>query len=319
MKILIIRFSSLGDIILTESVIRTLKKAFPHAEIDYLTKPPFKPLIEKFFPINNVYTEYNNLAGLLDLKKSRYDIVLDLHDKLNSTLAKLVINGKKSITYKKKRLLRERIVAHKTTTKIDSTVDLYGSVLDKLKIPFLNKNPQIEVTKKSSLLPNKNSVNVVLFPGATHNTKRLPTSKFIDFIKRSSNSNTNFYLMGSNAEKELTREIKSHFSDNVLDVAGKFNLVELIEAIDEGDVLITNDSGPMHIGAALGKPQIAFFGSTNLSLGFRPLNNNAKVISLNLACSPCTLHGEKVCPKGHFKCLEDINVDDIVQTYNNLI
>lgn len=320
-RILIIRFSSLGDIILTKSVVDQLRLQYPNSEIDFLTKAVFEPLVSTYFAVDNVFTEYKSYYQLIKLKKRDYSLVIDVHGKLNSWLAKKIINGEKTVTYDKKRRLRKKIVAHKTDLSINSTVDLYNSVFDKLRRPFIFLNPVIKIKKinKSQLLPSKNKLNLVIFPGATHNTKRVPQHHLISFINNFEHKDTNFYLLGSNSEKELTHEIAQECEKTCFDLAGKFNLVELVEAINEADVVITNDSGPMHIAASLGKPQLAFFGSTNVSLGFRPLNKKAIILTNPIECSPCTLHGEKRCPLKHFACLENITEESIFEAYSELL
>lgn len=318
-RILIIRFSSLGDIVLTKAIVDQLKNIYPNAQIDYLTKPAFKQFVTTYFSVNSVFTEYKSYSQLRNLSKRKYNLVLDLHSKLNSWLAKRIIRGQKTVTYNKKRALRNKIVAHKTELSINSTVDLYNTVFDKLKAPYTFIEPVIKVpTKTLNLLPSKANMNVVIFPGATHNTKRIPKQKLISFINNYEHNNTNFYLLGSKGEKELTQEIQKDITKPSFDLAGNFNLVELVEAINEADLVITNDSGPMHIAAALRKPQIAFFGSTNVTLGFRPLNKNAIILTSPINCSPCTLHGQKECPLKHFDCMENIQVRAIFEAYQKL-
>lgn len=318
-NILIIRFSSLGDIILTEPIIRQLRVSFPDCKIDYLTKPAFEPIITGFFGVDAVFTDYESLKGLIELRRRKYDLVIDLQRKFNSWWAKNIIVGKKNVCYDKKRRLRKKIVAHKTSDSINSTVDLYNTIFDKLELPYTFQNPKLKTSKSTGLLVSKKKINVVIFPGATHNTKRIPAEKIISFIDNYEHPETAFYLLGSNQEEYLTAKIKKATNKLCHNLAGSFNLVELINAIDEADVIITNDSGPMHIAAALGKPQLAFFGSTDVSLGFKPLNPKALVLSLDLECSPCTLHGEKKCPLKHFNCLKQISVETIYESYQNIL
>ncbi|MBI9031905.1 glycosyltransferase family 9 protein [bacterium] len=320
MRILIIRFSSLGDIILTQAVLEQFKRIYPTAKLDFLTKPAFAPLVSTYFPVENVFTDYKSITKLLDLRKNHYDLVIDLHKKFNSWLAKTIIHGKKTVTYNKKRSLRKKIVAHKTNLSINSTVSLYNTVFEKLKLNYDFIEPTISLNKSSSnLLPDKNTTNIVIFPGATHNTKRIPCHKLISFINNHDHPGTNFYLLGSLGEKELIQIIVQKSNKTCFDLAGKFNLVELVSAVNEADLVITNDSGPMHIAAALKKAQIAFFGSTNTSLGFRPLNEKAIVISHPVECSPCSLHGQKTCPRKHFACMQNITVEEIYQAFKTLL
>lgn len=319
MRILIIRFSSLGDIVLTEPIISSLRKEYKDCTIDYLTKSVFSGIVSEFMAVDNVYTDYKRLSDLSKLRRLRYDIVIDLHGKFNSFWSRLIISGKKTVVYNKQRLLRQKIVKKRSKKSIYSTVDLYNSVLEKLGISFMFVNPRLNITKKDiTFLPKKSNFNIVIFPGATHATKRLPTSKLKLFIEELSDNDISFYGMGSKNEIDIIDSLVSG-TTNSYNLGGKFSLKELVYAVNEADLVITNDSGPMHIAAALGKRQIAFFGSTNLRLGFRPLNKNAIVIAKDLPCSPCTLHGEEKCPLGHFKCMKSISLDDIMQAYHLLL
>lgn len=321
-NILIIRFSSLGDIILTEPIIRQLRISYPGCKIDYLTKKIFEPIITTFFEVDSVFTDYESLAGLFELRRKKYELVIDLQKKFNSWWAKGIIAGKKNVSYDKKRRLRKKIVAHRTSLTINSTVDLYNTVFDKLELPYTFLNPKLKTTKSGNLLPSanpKDNLKLVIFPGATHKTKRIPAEKIISFINNYPHDDTDFYLLGSFQEEAITSRIKKETNKLCYDLAGKFSLVELINAIDLAHIVITNDSGPMHIAAALGKPQLAFFGSTHPSLGFRPLNDKAIVLSLDINCSPCTLHGDKACPLKHFNCLNQITVESIFEAYQNLL
>jgi heptosyltransferase-2 len=320
MKILLIRFSSLGDIVLTQPLIAQLKESYPRAEIHYLTKTAFAPLVESYFSVNKVLTDYQSLRGLLSIKKNKSDLVIDLHNKFNSWLAKTIIHGKKSFTYNKQRRLRKKIVAHKTNQSIKTTLDLYNSVFRKMKLAYTFRQPCLKTPSASSkLLPRGEKYKVMIFPGATHNTKRIPCHKLISFINNYDHDQTSFYLMGSKDEKNITSKIKEKSKKETFDLAGDFNLVQLVAAISEADIVLSNDSGPMHIAAALGKAQIAFFGSTNLSLGFGPLNKQARVLTYPIECSPCSLHGGKECPLGHFSCMQNISVEAIYANYIDLL
>ncbi len=319
MRILIIRFSSLGDIILTEAVIRNLRNAFPNATIDYVTKPIFKDLVKDFLGVDRVFTEYKNLKSLKRISSNNYDIVIDLHAKLNSFITKHLVSSKQTITYNKKRGLRKKIVSHSTNEAIDTTVDLYFSVFDKLNIQSSDKYPRFQASKSSNLLANKNKHNIVIFPGATHETKRMPQEKIIELISYLKQDSINFYLLGTKSEEEIITNICQAHPDSCINLAGKFSIVELINAVSEADLVITNDSGPMHIASALSLPQIAFFGATNTRLGFRPLNDKAQVISLDLECSPCSLHGTEKCPLGHFDCMKKIDMKMVADKIQNTL
>ena len=300
MKILIIRLSSLGDIILTQPVAASLRQAFPDAQIDFITKPVFKPIVEKFDCLDNIIDWNESFASLRNIRKSKYDICIDLHAKFNTFLIKTFCHAKKTSTYNKKHKLRKTIVQHKTNAKISSTVDLYFSALKKLNIPFTYSPPQLHL--KNPTEKKSNNTTIGIFPGATYKTKQYPPQKLIELIQLFP-QNWNVTLFGSPSEISLSSEIAANCKRKITDLTGKLNLEQLLYKISELDVVITNDSGPMHIAAALNKPQIAIFGATDPVLGFSPMNSKAIIINQTLPCKPCSLHGSSSCPKGHFNCM----------------
>jgi len=331
MKILIIRFSHLGDIVLTQPIVQRLYKVFPEAELYYLTKEQYQE-IPKFFGIPlQVLTYSKLLESFSGLRKKQFDLVFDLQNKLNSFLIKSVCVRAKTFTYNKQRSLRTAIVKHKTEQDINSTMDLYHSALteaaDNLHQTSLAEKPenpilypdQAKLKNMQNRLKRPDGKKIIaLFPGATHNTKMYPAVSFIELIKKSGDT-YHFWLLGNAAEKDLTYQIYFETADKSTNLGGAFDLEEMIHVIAISDAVVTNDSGPMHIAAALGKPQIAIFGSTHPRLGFRPLNEKAIIISQDLSCQPCSLHGQKACPLKHFNCMKLIEPEIIVSILKKLL
>lgn len=330
MKILIIRFSSLGDIILTFPIIRAVQSAtwLKDAEIHFLTKPQFAslftyhPFIKKTISYNPETDSLNNLISLL--KKTHYDYVIDLHAKLNSFIVKRCIGAGKIATYKKHHFYRW-LMAHtkfgKKLSPIHSTVDLYASALAKLGIPFsfdyrlelfLPPSPEAVISKFHLPLAK---LRVAIVPGAAHPTKQYPLEYYNQLIQLIQESyDAHIILLGNSAERELTiRLAEGYPRTEVTDLAGKTDIIELACIINTADIVISGDCGPMHIAAALGKPQVAIFGSTHPKLGFAPLNRKAIIVQRDLPCRPCTLHGREKCPRRHFRCMRDISPQEIME------
>jgi len=309
MKILVIRLSSLGDIIITEPVVHTLATQFPVAEIYYLVKPGFKDLMLTF-PANLTILPWNDdLDSLIKLRRIKFDILIDLHNKPNTALIRLFCRAKIKTIYNKKHSLRHAIVTHKTTQSISSTLDLYFSALSKINISPEPRYPQIvpddsakEIMENHGL---KNNDFILIFPGATSNTKRWLTHYFAELINLIVPS-MKVVLAGGNSEKSITSEVTELCHHNIIDLTAKTNLRQLISLTDSAQAVIANDSGPAHIAAALHKPQITIFGATSPKLGFAPLNDKNVLISQNLPCSPCSLHGSNSCPLHHFNCMKTI-------------
>lgn len=330
MKILIIRFSSIGDIVLTQPVVRRLHEAFPQADLYYLTKPQYHEIPIRFgVPIHVLDNEDFNLSRY-QIHWSDFDLVFDLQKKLNSFLAKLKTRSAKRFTYSKQRRLRQRIVAHKTAESIASTLDLYKSALDKaalvlhkpelsdrLNFPALHVQIESNDLRLNKLFTQEDKSYIALFPGANHPTKQYPPESLIEFINQAGDQ-YHFLLMGSSNEAAIANLIHSRTNSKTTDLCGQFILSELMEVLSKVKAVISNDSGPMHIAAALGKPQIAIFGATHPRLGFKPLNDKAVILSSDLPCQPCSLHGGEFCPLRHFKCMRSILPETLVQSLHKL-
>jgi heptosyltransferase-2 len=330
MKILIIRFSSIGDIVLTQPIVKRLHEVFPQAELFYLTKPQYSSIPLQFGVPLKIVTGSELRLHYSGLQRKQFDLVFDLQNKLNSFLVKAFYIRAKSFTYNKQRSLRQRIVKHKSTESISSTLDLYQSALVKasrymnkpilegsLDLPVLHPSTDSTDKRINSLFPDASKTYIALFPGANHQTKQYPAESFIDLI-RQAGERYHFLLLGSAQEAVLTRLIHSQTSTQSTDLGGRFALPELIDVIDKSFAIISNDSGPMHIAAALGKPQIAIFGATHPRLGFKPLNDKAVILSSDLPCQPCSLHGGKICPLQHFNCMRSILPETLVQNLHQL-
>ncbi len=302
--------SSLGDIILTEPITALLKKEFPDADIDYLTKPVFKELVSLFPHVDNIHTDYKNRGFLKSL--GQYDYAFDLHGKLSSAIALHAIRATKKFTYKKQRLLRQKIVAGRTDASISSTSSLYFSAIE----PVIGKqdipNPSITIPHIEDILNKTDRLQVGIFPGASYNSKRWPSEYFKLLIEDLiSKSKAEVTLLGSKSEYELCESIASIHPTYCTNRAGEFDLVRLAKFVSEFDLLITNDSGPMHLASAYAKPLVAIFGATHPRLGFAPMNDNAVVLTMDYPCQPCSLHGGDVCPLKHFRCMQDILPDEV--------
>lgn len=311
-KILILRLSSLGDIVLTEPIVRELANSYPDAQIDYLTKDLYLPLVSTFGKLNKVYPWKDKIKILKQLRTINYDIIIDLHAKFNTFIIKRYLNAPKIVTYNKKHLHRWLITKKISKKPIISTVSLYYSALDKIGVKRTIGDPKLTPVVKKDFFKETSDLKIGIFPGALHKTKQYPLDSFSKLISKTpSGWSCKYFLLGSKSEKKLANEIKKTHHE-ITNLCGKFNIVELISVIDQLDLVITNDSGPMHIAAALSIHQIAIFGSTHPMLGFSPSNKKATILSANLSCQPCSLHGFSSCPKKHFQCMNDISPETIL-------
>jgi len=315
MKILILRLSSLGDIVLTQPIAAWLRKQYPQAEIDLIVKEQYLELVALMGCGLNPLPYRKSISFHARLMQRRYDLVLDLHGKLSTWLLRIAAMGKMSAVYNKQRSTRLRIIRGDRDLKIGSTLDLYQSALAKLgmssslDLPRLYP-PGIQLPE----LPQDSQKLILIFPGATYNTKRYPYTYYKKLIKESP-KDWQYVISGSSAEWDLGQEIAQ--GNSSINLCGKLNFERLLDLIAKADWVISSDSGPMHLAAALQKPQIAIFGATHPRLGFAPLNPHARIIAQDLECQPCSLHGSESCPRGHFKCMLDISPNLLLSHLNN--
>ncbi|MBN1327014.1 MAG: glycosyltransferase family 9 protein, partial [Candidatus Cloacimonetes bacterium] len=328
-KILILRLSSIGDIVLTQPVTAVLREQFPDAEIDYLTKPAYLKVVQAFGTIDSIYLWENKTELLHNLRQRKYDLIIDLHAKLNTVLLSMILPARKKITVNKRHLNRLMLIKKLKKTSEDTAVNRYLKVLGKIGIRRRDINPQLKAEKQyqaditaqlKKINKRHDEILVGIFPGALHKTKQYPPGQYSDFISLvPTEYKCIFVLLGSPAEKELCREIKNRTAEAVHDLCGELSLGQLFFFIQELDMVISGDTGPMHIASALNIPQLAIFGATHPCLGFSPQNPDARVLVANLKCQPCSLYGNSQCPRKHFKCMSSITPQLLLDNFTDHI
>ncbi len=320
MRILIIRLSSLGDVILAQPVVSALQNRFPGAGITFCAKPAYAGLIRMMGQGIGILEYGKTLSWHLALRKRRFDLVLDLHGKLASWLIRMFSPATRKSVYDKQRGLRQRIVAGKSREAIASTTGLYFSALDKLGLgggniakPVLTPPPRLRIGG----LPEGTAPLTAIFPGAAHATKAWPVGQYREFLDLCGESRR-FILLGSAADSRTAQRIAQGRRD-IANLCGKFDFEQLAGVLAQCDLVISGDSGPMHLAAALNRPQIAIFGGTHPRLGFAPQNDRAAVLCADLDCQPCSLHGLERCPQGHFNCMKLITPQQVFETAEKLL
>jgi ADP-heptose:LPS heptosyltransferase len=324
-KILIIRLSSLGDIILTTPLIRAVKELYPGSQIDFCTKAVYSEAIRLNRNINSIIEADNDLTydKLKTLKKrikpNNYDLIIDAHNKLNTFYLRLFLNGKKlklkKYTLRKFLLVKLKINLMKNLPPI---VNRYINIIRKDSAKHL---PEIETDFESSkkiseflnslnLLNSKNLVCIA--PSSKHYTKTYPPELFAELINQEGNENRIFLLIGKGDDKIIIENIIAQTGSNVYNLCDKFNVAEIAELMKRVSCVITGDTGPMHIAEAAGARIIMLAGSSVREFGFFPQNSNSVVLeNKKLTCRPCSHIGRNSCPKGHFLCMREITPDAI--------
>ncbi|MES2766268.1 MAG: glycosyltransferase family 9 protein [Bacteroidota bacterium] len=367
-KILIIRLSSMGDIVLVSAFVRQLRARFPAAEIHFLVGKRFKEIVE-FNPHLSKIIEYDHSlkrAGILAFKSEflktlpfkKYDIVIDLQRNLRSWefrrgIAKKVLKIHKArfekimlVRFKKNLFKNIPIAGRYRQTAAELGVEDDGKGLE-IWLPGESKKENFErkkekVKSKNEFLKEDNGeflkeiyppdlkkqvtshqspvTKIAIAPGAHHFTKRWPWEKFAALAEiLFKKYNCEIVLLGGAADRGICRNISAKISFKAIDKSGATSIFETARELDKCDLLITNDTGVMHIAAARRIPVVAIFGSTVKEFGFAPFRVENRVVEIvNLPCRPCTHIGRAECPLGHFKCMNLIEPDAVLKSVEEL-
>ncbi len=322
MKILVIRFSSMGDIIYTTPVVRCLKNQLKDAEIHFLTKPAFKYIYDNNPYISKLLLLKPTLAETIeDIKAEHYDYIIDLHSNIRTSLIKLR-TGIKSSTYKKQRI--RKWLSLKFNLKLVPPVHLVERYLKTVKfLGVKNDGKPIDYYIKSThdikkLLPVSHQQKYVAFIiGATHFTKRMRNEKIINICKKIS---LPIVLLGGDDVKVNGDIIAKAIGENIYNACGITSLDESVYMVSQATNIIGFDTGLTHIAEAFNKPIASIWGGTVPELlGVQPyMVTDAKVIGVDLPCRPCSKFGLEKCPMGHFNCMNTIPEDSVVDFANQI-
>lgn len=323
-KFLVIRFSSIGDIVLTTPVVRNLKKQVEEAEIHYLTKPQFKPILENNPYIDKVHVLSGSFKSMInELIEENFDYIIDLHHNLRTLRVK---NRLKRISFSFNKLNFEKwlLVNFKVNKMPDiHIVDRYMHTISLFDVKndeegldyFIPENDNVNVSDLPEYLRN-GYVAVVI--GAFHNTKRLPTEKIISIIKK---INLPVILLGGKENRDEAEKIASETGEKVYNACGIYNINQSASLVKQCNVILTPDTGLMHIAAAFKKKIVSVWGNTVPEFGmypYKPHPDSAIFEIKDLKCRPCSKIGYEQCPKKHFKCMYDLNEQELANKTREL-
>ena len=325
MKVLIVRFSSIGDIILTTPVIRCVKKQIKNAVVHYVSKKQFSSILESNPYIDKLYTIEKNVSEIsAHLKKEKYDFVVDLHHNLRTAQLKSIL-GRRSKSFHKLNIEKWLIVNTRINKLPDvHIVDRYLDTVKELGVKndgkgldhFIPETDTIDIKK----LPSEFHHGYLGFViGARHFTKQLPIQKMISICKK---IHQPIVLLGGKEDSEKANEIISELpaqnSKLIFNACGKYNLHQSASLVKQASKIITHDTGLMHIAAAFKKEIVSIWGNTIPEFGMYPYYGFSEIRNLrsevkDLSCRPCSKIGFSKCPKYHFKCMNEINEEEIVR------
>ncbi len=321
-KVLIIRFSSIGDIVLTTPVIRCLKKQIPGIEIHYLIKKQYHEIISTNPYISKFWLFDDNFHELIPkLKSENFDFIIDLHKNFRSVYVRFRLKRPAS-SFPKLNLRKWLIVNLKINIlpKIH-LADRYFKALKPLGISNDEKGldyfiPGEEEIDLSSLPVAFRSGYIAFVIGGKHSTKILPDDKVAILCK---NLGHPVILLGGKEDRERGDKIIRQTDDKVFNACGTFSISQSASLVRQADEIITNDTGFMHIAAAFKKPVLSIWGNTIPGFGMYPYlpleyRERSSIFEvMDLSCRPCSKIGFSACPKKHFKCMMDQDLEAIIK------
>jgi heptosyltransferase-2 len=312
MKCLIIRFSSIGDIVLTTPVVRCLKQQVPDVQVHYLTKKSFKGILD-----SNPYVDKLHLLGddwdamIEELRAEKFDYVIDLHHNLRTLRIKRALKKVPSFSFNKLNIQKWLLTALKINRmpkvhivdRCMETVKSLGVVNDGQGLDYFI--PAKDEVRAEDLPMSHHGGYIGVVIGAALNTKKLPVEKLKELCAQIQHP---VVLLGGPEDKAEGDEIAAVDNVKIYNACGKFNLNESASLVRNAKLIVSHDTGLMHIAAAFRKPIVSVWGNTVPAFGMTPYYGKYEVpnrlFEVNgLSCRPCSKIGYKKCPKGHFKCM----------------
>lgn len=321
-NLLIVRLSSLGDILLTTPVIRAIKTSFPDIKIDFLLREEYYDLLRHNPHLENLITVTNDKTYLKSLKYQicikNYDLVIDLQNNFRS-LSLLRCYGSSVVTFKKGNLDKFLLVNFKINRLKDRkpipvryAQSVEGLNLDDKGIELYTKKTAIKTLET-------NEYFIGLCPGSRHYTKMWPEEYFIELGQQLEENNYRVILFGGIEDIMLCKRIVSNLT-SAINLCNDNDILQTAADMKRCTAVYCNDSGLMHVATAVDVPVLAFFGSTVREFGFSPYNAKNLILENNsLTCRPCTHIGRSRCPKNHFRCMKEISPQQAFQKLNTLI
>lgn len=338
MRIAVWNTAFLGDSVLTLPLIRTVRAAWPQAEVDFYVRGGLASLYEAQPELSHVYVcdkrgREKGLAAMLrqgrDVAGRAYDIWVDAHLSLRSSYMAWASRAPVRVGYAEavlSRFMFTRRVSRRfrefqeieRLLLLAEALDIPRAVLENESLHWprlvLPARAKEEAEQLLASLPSGKTIG--LHPGSVWPTKRWTTEGFAFILRRALESGVNVVLLAGPGEEGTAGEVRTlagirEEDPHFLDLSGKTSLLSLAAVLGRLDDYVTNDSGPMHLAWAQHTPVTALFGPTVRALGFVPRGERSTVLEADVPCRPCGLHGHKVCPKGHFDCMKRIDPEAV--------
>lgn len=320
-KILILRFSSIGDIVLTTPVVRCLKTQLKDVQIHYAVKKQYQSILAANPYIDKIHILDTSLRQLIhELKKEKFDVIIDLHNNIRTLQIKLQL-GVKSKSFHKLNIEKWLLVNLKINKlppihivdRYLNTVEFLGVKNDGKGLDYMiPENEKVNLSGIKQAISSKFATVVI---GAMHTTKKLTEEKLMELC---THIPLPIILIGGKEDSATGEKISAMYPDKIFNACGKYTINQSASIIQQSQKVYTHDTGMMHIAAAFQKDIVSIWGNTVPEFGMyqyfgkhvslADLRQQKKIIEVeNLSCRPCSKIGFDKCPKGHFKCMRSLD------------
>lgn len=338
----------IGDVILSIPLLKNIRRHYPQSKIVYFCRPAVSPFLLSSGLVDSVIeADKGNRKkwreSLSRLHSESFDLVFCPHESLRSAFAVRSLNAKKRIGYYKwwnRLFFDSRVRRPMDMPEPLRQLSLLAAESASFRVEFNkwvleNRAVNLRTQKTTAVNISDSSfeflmdiesqegkadrqITIGLAPGSVWETKKWPWLSYAALAKDLIRAGHQVLLFGSSAEKEICQKI-TQLEPKVQDYSGEGDLSRAFERMKQIDVLVSNDSGLMHVAAAAGTPTVAIFGPTTLSLGYQPWNKKAIVVQKELSCRPCGAHGHKKCPIGTHACMKEVSADEVLKAVNSLL
>ncbi len=318
-NLLIIRLSSLGDILLTTAFIRSLKEQYPSINIDFLLRQQYEDTLKYSPHLRKLYVVRDNYEEIAEtISQNKYDLIIDLQNNLRSH--KLSAKNKaKKLRFKKHDIEKFLLVKFKFNRMKDlpQIPVRYSQTLNGFHLD--DKGLEISLPEGIKSKLKKDGNYIALAPGSRHFTKMWPEYYYIYLCKMLLVNDFKVVLLGGKSDKDICEEI-SKLLPKTINLCNDDDILQTVAHMKKCMAVVCNDSGLMHAACAAGVPVLTFLGSTVKEFGFTPYNNKNLILENNsLSCRPCSHIGRSECPKTHFDCMKEITPQIAFKNINLLI
>ena len=327
-KILVLQTAYIGDVVVSTALIKELNKLFPESTIDIISTPlsaeifKYNPHIRKIHRFDKKNKKLINFFRLLSgIKKENYDLSISIQSSFTSAMLLYLAGIERRIGFSKQILTTDsvRMIEAPERHRSQNIVNLLSVLDDYEEFDFTTEIyfSEQEAKRARRIIKRagkKDRKLIGIAPGSVRNTKEWTAEYFIKLVKMVGSDDIYLFFIGGEQEHQLCQKIIEE-SENpaTANLAGDLSILESAALIDKMDLMISNDSAPLHMANAVNTDVFAFFGPTVRKFGFFPYRKDDKIFEVDLSCRPCSLHGGKKCPLGHHKCMKLIKPEDVYQ------